>query len=156
MSVGKDQTRRGWESGVVIRWGDGVFCCYVGMDRKHVLDEVISEWSPKETEGCGYLGEQHSRQGERQVQRPCGRSILGELEEQHRIEAGAGRGRGGGAGLVRQVVQAVVKVLTCSLSVIRSLSREFVRDMIILSACMEERKGQARRRGQLGGCGVLR
>ena len=61
------------------------------------------------------------------IQRPCGRSILGELEEQHRTEAGVGRGRDGGAGPeVRQVVQAVAKVLTCSLSVIRSLSENLL------------------------------
>ena len=65
--------------------------------------------------------------GERQVQRPRGRSIPGGLEEQHRTEAGAGRGRGGVAGLeVRQLVQAVVKVLTCSPGVIRSLSENLL------------------------------
>lgn len=65
--------------------------------------------------------------GERQVQRPRGRSIPGGLETQHRIEAGAGRGKGGVAGLeVRQVVQAVVKVLTCSPGVIRSPSENLL------------------------------
>lgn len=110
----------------MIRWG-WCFAVTCKMDRKHVLEEVISEWSPKESEGCGYLGEQHSRQGDRQVQRPCGRSILGELEEQHgeqRLEQAEGGVEMAGA--VRQAVQAVVEVLACSLSVIRSPSENLL------------------------------
>lgn len=71
--------------------------------------------------GVANLGEQHSRQGKRQVQKPCGRSILGELEEQHgdqRLEQAEGGVEMAEA--VRQAVTAVVKVLACSLSVIRS------------------------------------
>ena len=77
--------------------------------------------------GVANLGEQHSRQGERQVQRPCGRSILGELEEQHgeqRLEQAEGGVEMAGA--VRQAVPAVVKVLACSLSVIRSPSENLL------------------------------
>lgn len=58
---------------------------------------VISEWSPKgNCEGVAISGNSIPGRGEQKYKRPCGRSILGELEEQHRTEAGAGRGEGGG------------------------------------------------------------
>lgn len=63
---------------MVIRWG-WCFAVTCKMDRKHVLDEVISEWSPKETEGCGYLGEQHSRQGRGKYKGPVAGASLASL-----------------------------------------------------------------------------